>query len=88
MDSSVLYDLNTVFVSGDNDELIRVGSQLFSPHRLNYAGNSAILSNASLSDASLIYMQYGEETSVATTEPLGYYAVHLPVSGRGAVQFS
>jgi AraC-like DNA-binding protein len=86
--TSPLMERQTVLSSGDVEELTQVGAELFSPHRLQYHGRNARLSATPMGDASLICMQYGGESSVATTEALGYYAVHLPVIGRGAVQFA
>lgn len=73
--------------SGDVDELRTVGAGLFSPHQLRYRGELARLSATPLGPAQLICMQYGGDAAVATTEPLDYYAVHLPLVGRSAVTF-
>ncbi|TIC80053.1 AraC family transcriptional regulator [Nocardioides sp. GY 10127] len=77
----------TVLRSGDVDELRAAGTGLFSPHRLRYQGRAARLSASPLGSAQLICLHYGGEARVETTEPLGYYAVHVPITGHSAVSF-
>lgn len=73
--------------TSDVDELTRVGSAVFSPHRLVYRGTNALLSAVELDRISVVTMRYHGDSTVVTTEQLGYYAVHVPVAGRGAVRF-
>ncbi len=79
--------MRTVLRSSDVEELTAAGTALFSPHRLRYRGESALLSATPLDRAQLIRLQYHGDSVVETTEELGYYAVHLPVRGRSAVRF-
>lgn len=82
-------DMQTVnLTTGDVDELTRVGSSVFSPHRLVYRGGEALLSASEVSRLSIVTMRYRGGATVATTEALGYYAVHLPRAGRNTVRFA
>lgn len=77
-----------ILTTDDVDELTRVGSEVFSPHRLRYAGHSALLRAVIGDRLSVITMRYRGEASVVTTEELGYFAVHLPQTGHASVRFS
>ena len=77
-----------VVASGDVDELVRAGSEVFSPHRLRYDGSGALLTSTPVGPLSVVTMQYRGESRVVTTQDLGYYAVHLPVRGRSRIRFA
>ena len=73
-----------VIASGDVEELTRVGSEVFSPHRLTYRGKVAHLGAVPVDDAVLVSMRYCGDSTVATTEELGL-RVLADLPGRQAV---
>lgn len=75
-----------ILTTDDVDELCHVGSAVFSPHRLRYRGAGAQLAAADLAGIAIVSMRYRGEALVQVPDELGYYAVHLPVSGHGIVR--
>ncbi|MGU3585423.1 AraC family transcriptional regulator [Rhodococcus sp. C26F] len=77
-----------VVSSSDVDRVVSAGSTLFSPHRLRCRAVDASLAAMELDTVTLISMQYGGDSIVEPSDPLDYYAVHVPLNGHGIVRFS
>ncbi|MFI8592850.1 AraC family transcriptional regulator [Microbacterium sp. NPDC078428] len=74
-----------VLASADEDELRDAGSRMFSPHRLRLGAGEARLGAVDLDELLIGRLRYGSDAVVAT-DPIHYYSVQLPITGRGGAR--